>query len=100
MDNDNNAPWFLGSITRESIPAFAVKKTEYGTELNFTISELRQRDKGKNTHTIYCYNKDTKEKVYIGKCRDMTREQGESALPKEDQGFSTPPDGKTDDLPF
>lgn len=96
---DNNKSWYLGSITRESIPAFAVKKTDFGTELSFTISELREPDKGGNTHTVYCYNKDTKEKVYIGKCKDMTRAQGESALPKEQQGFTESTES-TDDLPF
>lgn len=61
--------------------------------LNFDISEYRNgKDKYDNTHTIYLYDKDTKEKVYIGNGKEVNFDQPKPA----DTGMN----GYGNDLPF
>ncbi len=90
------------SICLSDIPKDKIVEAKNGKKyLNFDIAEYRNgEDKYVNTHSIYLYNKDTKEKTYIGngKLWDFDRPPSQGDSHTGVNGLGEPK--KVDDLPF
>jgi len=71
------------NINVEKITRDKYFKGQKGTYLNFTVAEKRETDQFGNTHSVYLYDKESKQKVYIGSGKAMKFD--DSAPPLDDK---------------
>jgi hypothetical protein len=96
------------NICLSDIPKDKIYKAKNGKSYtNITVTEMRDRDKNENTHTIYMsQSKEEKgqEKVYIGKGREIIFNNSEKPYVKPtyktEPIINKPNDEPIDDLPF
>jgi len=87
------------SICLSDIPKERIVTAKNGKKyLNFDVSPYKNgKDQYDNTHSVYIYDKETKDKIYLGNGREM--EFGDKPKPA-DTGVNGYGQEKNDDLPF
>lgn len=84
------------SIDVNKIPKDRIFVGKNGKYLNLTITELREPDQYGNTHTVYLYNKESKQKNYVGKGKELIFDKT-----KNNESFQNDVvDNLIDDCPF
>ncbi|MDX1480007.1 MAG: hypothetical protein R3301_20005 [Saprospiraceae bacterium] len=83
-------------IKRQHIHKDAVYPGEKYTYLNLSVARMKEPDQYGNTHSVYYYDRETKEKHYCGNGKEFVFED-EQAPPPQD---AWNPDDTNDDLPF
>ena len=72
------------------IPKDKLFKGEKGTYLNFSVARRKEVGQYGDTHTVYLYDKDTKEKTYIGEGKEIVFEDSprKSQIANQDTGIN------------
>lgn len=89
----NVDPSEVERFIRYAAKVWGLYEGEKGTYLDFSVSERKEPDKLENTHSISVWDKDTKEKTYIGSGKAKEFKQAEQPNKRAEQ-----PSG--DGLPF
>lgn len=87
-------------LTVTDIPKEKIYKGEKGSYLTINVAKMQKPDNYGNDYTAYIYDKDTRQKIYIGKGKGKFEDaapaqQGTQDIPPANTGNYNP-----DDLPF
>lgn len=90
------------SICLSDIPKERIVTAKNGKKyLNFDVSPYKNgKDKYDNTHTLYLYDKDTKEKIYIGNGKEWDFDNANHNPEPASTGVNGYCQSVDDDLPF
>lgn len=85
------------SLNLDKIPKDKIYQGKNARYLFVTVAERKEPDNYGNTHSVYIYNKDTKEKTYIG---DGKEEKWNGQQTAKKDAWDGKQQAKMDDLPF